>query len=67
MIGSVPPELWNRLGTKVLPKLRSGADLKVGVDFSLTVEEPAGRALQSELLQILDELGLRDRIRVESS
>ncbi|MBC7336796.1 MAG: AAA family ATPase, partial [Clostridia bacterium] len=26
LVGTVPPELWNRLGTKILPKLRSGAD-----------------------------------------
>ena len=31
LAGTVPPELWNRLGTKVLPKLRSGDDLRVGV------------------------------------
>jgi hypothetical protein len=25
--GSIPPEIWNRLGTKLIPKLRSGGDL----------------------------------------
>ena len=33
LIGTVPPEIWNRLGTKIIPKLKSGADLKIGVDF----------------------------------
>lgn len=33
LVGNVPPEVWNRLGTKILPKLRSGSDLKVGVDL----------------------------------
>ncbi len=37
LIGSVPPEVWNRLGTKVLPKLRSGDDLSVGIEFSVSV------------------------------
>src|SRR5712692_2040956 len=37
LVGAVPPELWNRLGTKILPKLRAGSDLKVGVEFSVTV------------------------------
>src|SRR5207245_1886238 len=32
---SVPPEVWNRLGTKILPKLRSGSDLKIGLDSYL--------------------------------
>jgi hypothetical protein len=36
--GSVPPELWNRLGTRVLPKLKAGKNLKIGIDFSVTVE-----------------------------
>ena len=43
--GTVPPEIWNRLGTKVLPKLRSGSELK----------------------QVLDDLGLDDRVRIDRS
>ena len=34
--GNVPAELWNRLGTRVLPKLRAGKDLKIGIEFSVT-------------------------------
>ncbi len=63
--GSVPPELWNRLGTKILPKLRSGADLKVGVEFSMTVSVATADSLASELRQILEELGLTDAVSVE--
>jgi hypothetical protein len=63
--GDVPPEVWNRLGTKVLPKLRSGSDLKIGVEFSVTVEAQLARSLQADLKQILDDLGLSDRVRVE--
>ena len=36
--GTVPPEVWNRLGTKLLPKLRAGKELKVEVDFSVKIE-----------------------------
>ena len=36
--GDIPPEIWNRLGTRLLPKLRSGRDLKVGVAFELTTD-----------------------------
>src|SRR3990172_12122994 len=28
LVGTVPPEVWNRLGTKILPKLRTGSDLR---------------------------------------
>jgi len=31
--GDVPPEIWNRLGTKVLPKSRGGSGLKIGSSF----------------------------------
>ncbi len=65
LVGAVPPELWNRLGTKVLPKLRSGSDLRVGVDFSVTVNRDVAGSLTSDLRQILDDLGLADKVRLE--
>jgi hypothetical protein len=37
IFGTLPPEVWNRLGTKLLPKLKSGTELKVGVDFAVKV------------------------------
>lgn len=65
IVGSVPPELWNRLGTKILPKLRSGSDLKVGVDFSVTLSAERADAFAAELRQVLQELGLPDLVRFE--
>jgi hypothetical protein len=65
LVGAVPPELWNRLGTKILPKLRPGTDLRVGVDFSVTVRADGAAGLASDLRQILQELGLADMVRVE--
>ena len=65
--GTVPPEVWNRLGTKVLPKLRSGDDLSVGIDFSVSVGSGFAQNMEAELQQILDDLGLSDRVRVEKS
>ncbi|MEK7372811.1 MAG: hypothetical protein AAB265_15280, partial [candidate division NC10 bacterium] len=62
---TVPPEVWNRLGTKILPKLRSGSELRVGVDFSVTVKADGAGSLVSELRQILQELGLAEAVRVE--
>ena len=65
LVGTVPPEAWNRFGTRVLPKLRSGDDLRVEVDLSLTVRPHLASSLASELRQILDDLGLADRLHVE--
>jgi hypothetical protein len=67
LVGAVPPEVWNRLGTKVLPKLRSGFDLKVGVDFSVTVDRNVAGSLISDLRQILDDLELADTVQIRDA
>ncbi len=67
LVGAVPPELWNRLGTKILPKLRSGSDLKVGVDFSVTVNRDVAGSLTADLRQILADLGLASEIQIRDS
>ena len=63
--GNVPPEVWNRFGTRVLPKLRSGTDLTIGVEVSVTVAADAAAGLVGELKQALEELGLGGSVRVE--
>jgi len=64
--GNIPPEIWNRLGTKLLPKLRSGgAELEVGVDFSATIRSDMAAGLTTEIRQILEELGIADKVKVE--
>ena len=67
LVGTVPPEVWNRLGTKILPKLRSGEDLRVGIEFTVNVGSAFARNMENELRQILDDLGLSARIRIENS
>ena len=63
--GHVPPEIWNRLGTKVLPKLRSGSELKIGIDFSVTVDGQLAFSFESDIQQILEDLGLTGRVKIE--
>jgi hypothetical protein len=63
--GAIPSEVWNRLGTKVLPKLKSGSELKVGVDFTVKVDNASAAQLESDLRQILDDLGLASSVRTE--
>jgi hypothetical protein len=65
LVGSVPPEVWNRLGTKILPKLRSGSDLKIGLEFSVTVPGDLANSFAAELRQILQELGLAEVVKVD--
>jgi hypothetical protein len=65
LVGTVPPEVWNRLGTKILPKLRAGSDLRIGLEFTVTVKTDAAGNLAAELRQVLQELGLSEAVRVD--
>ena len=64
--GNIPVEVWNRLGTKLLPKLRSGGDLQTEVRFGVTVKPDSAANLMAEL-QALQDLGLRDHVRIQRS
>lgn len=65
LVGTVPPEVWNRLGTKILPKLRTGAELRIGLEFTVTVKADTAGSLVADLQQILQEMGLTEAMRIE--
>ena len=65
LVGSIPPEIWNRLGTKLIPKLRSGSDLNLGVAFSVTVDARTASSFENDLRQALDDLGVAGQIQIE--
>jgi hypothetical protein len=62
--GDIPPEIWNRLSTKLLPKLKSGKELNVNVGFSVTVDAATASHLQFEVRQILQDLGLSNSVSI---
>ena len=64
--GTVPSEVWNRIGIKLLPRLRSAKDLDVSVSFSVTVDARSADDLAADLRLILHDLGLADRVRVDA-
>ncbi|HSB68250.1 MAG TPA: hypothetical protein VLT62_02800 [Candidatus Methylomirabilis sp.] len=63
--GQIPLELWNRLGTRILPKLRGGTDVRIGIDLSVTVTKDQAPNLEKDIRQSLDDLGLGGNVRVE--
>ena len=64
--GAIPPEQWNKLGTRLIPKLRSaGHDLSLSLDAGLTVDPQAVAHLEAELRQALRDLGLEGLVRIE--
>jgi Protein of unknown function (DUF499) len=65
LAGTIPPEMWNRLGTKILPKLRAGTDIRVGVNFQVTVNADLANSMKSDLHLILNDLGLSNKIQIK--
>jgi hypothetical protein len=64
--GAIPPELWNKLGTKLIPKLRtSGQGLSLTVDASLDVPAKDLSHVESDLRQALRDLGLEGSVRID--
>lgn len=65
LVGTVPAEVWNRLGTKILPKLRSGLELKIGLEVSLIVAADLANGCATDLRQVPQEFGLAEVVKVE--
>jgi hypothetical protein len=63
--GSIPPEVWSRFGAKLIPKLRFGEDLKIGVELQLRVDAKQAQTLIADLQQILNDLGLTKDVKIE--
>lgn len=64
LVGAIPPEVWNRFGTKLLPKLRAGANVQAGIELSVTVSSDVAANLEAELRQVLEDLGLSDKVEI---
>ena len=62
--GTIPAEVWNRLGIRILPKLRPLDDLTIGIDLTATVESERLPSLEAELIQALRDLDLGGRVRI---
>jgi hypothetical protein len=63
--GVVPPELWNRLGSKIISKLRSVGQLQARIELSVEVETSALASLEMEIQQVLSDLNLGGKVVVE--
>jgi hypothetical protein len=64
--GNIPPEQWNKLGTRLIPKLRgAGRGLSLGLDASFSVRAEDLRHVEAEIRQALRDLGLEGLVRIE--
>ena len=64
LVGTVPPEAWNRIGYKVLTKMKAGHDLLASIDLSATVDPHQAEEMVRALRLAVNDLGLKDRIRI---
>ena len=68
LIGRIPPEQWNKLGTRLIPKLRtSGQDLALDLNTSLTIPLQTASYLEGEIRQALRDLGIEGLVRINKS
>lgn len=66
--GAIPPEQWNKLGTRLIPKLRtSGQGLSLTVEASLDVPAKDLSHVESDLRQALRDLGLEGLVQIEKN
>ena len=63
--GQIPPEVWNRLGTRLIPKLRSGLNLQLRIEATVDADASSVPNLKKELDQAMSDLGLSDRVDVD--
>ena len=56
--GTIPRESWNRVGTRLMPKLQAGEDINAKVELSAIVGAEQAQNMAAELRQAWQELGL---------
>jgi hypothetical protein len=62
---TIPAEQWNRLGTRLIPKMRAPGTLTAAIRLETEVDPARIAALLTELQQIIDEMGVSASMRVE--
>src|SRR5205823_4473982 len=65
--GSIPPEQWNRLGTRLIPKMRAAGTVTANIRLEIEVDQAKSTTLTSEFRQIVDETGLSATVHVASA
>jgi len=63
--GEIPTEVWNRLGRTLLPKLKTGGELHFAIDASIQIEADSSNGLRQEIEQILRDLNLLDKVKLD--
>ncbi len=65
--GNVPLEKWNRLGTKLLPRLRAAGHVAASITLCCEVEVTPTAELTADLERTLQDLGLAEWLQIVQS
>jgi SNF2-related domain len=65
LTGVIPPALWNKVGIRLIPSLRSNAQLTLGVNSPLEIESGHAANLLRAIQQALAALELTAKIKIE--
>jgi hypothetical protein len=63
--GSIPPEQWNRLGTRLIPKMRAAGTVTATIRLEIEIDQAKASALSTELRQVIEETGLSGTVRLD--
>ncbi len=63
--GTIPPEQWNRIGTRLLPKMRAAGAVTATIRLEIEIDQTKATALSTELRQIVEETGLSGTVRID--
>jgi hypothetical protein len=63
--GNVPIQQWNRLGTKLLPRLRAIGTVTAAISLECDASAAAVSKRLLELKQTLHDLGLTDQLQID--
>ena len=60
--GTVPMELWNSIGIRVLTKLKAGGEMNLSVNLSVQIDSDRFQSLEQEVKQALADLNLGEQV-----
>jgi hypothetical protein len=63
--GEVPPEQWNKVGIKLIPKLRSTNGLHIEVAMSGNVDGKSAANFVEDVNQAINDLGLQAKLNIK--
>lgn len=58
--GIIPPEVWNKLGTRLIPKLRSGKAIELKLEACVDLNSVEAEQMENDIKRILFDMGVKE-------